>query len=48
MRKPRRTQKRITLEKVYACLKYETNEVTVPEEVAKHARKALEKMLKLK
>ena len=40
--------KRITLEKVYDCLKYETNEVTVPDDVAKKARKALNRMLKLR
>jgi quinolinate synthase len=40
--------KRITLEKVYECLKGEKNEVKVPEKVAAKARKALERMLELK
>jgi quinolinate synthase len=37
-----------TLERVYASLKEEKNVVTVPESIAKHARKALERMLELK
>lgn len=39
--------KRITLEKVYECLKSEKNEVKVPEKVAARARKALERMLEV-
>jgi quinolinate synthase len=40
--------KMITLEKVYECLRDEKNEVIVDSAVAERARKALEKMLKLK
>jgi quinolinate synthase len=40
--------KRITLEKVYECLKGEKNQVKVPEKVAAKARKALERMLEMK
>jgi len=40
--------KRITLEKVYECLRDEKNEVHVDSEVARKARAALERMLELK
>ncbi len=38
-------QKKITLEKVYDCLKNETNEVNVDEEIMVKSRKALERMI---
>jgi quinolinate synthase len=37
-----------TLERLYTALKEEKHLVTVPEPVAKRARKALEKMFELK
>jgi quinolinate synthase len=37
-----------TLDRLYASLKEEKHEVTVPEAVAKSARKALEKMFEVK
>ncbi len=37
-----------TLERIYASLKEEKNVVTVPEPIAKHARKALQRMFELK
>jgi quinolinate synthase len=40
--------KRITLEKVYDCLKNERNEVKVPQKIAERASKALDRMLELK
>ena len=40
--------KRITLEKVYECLKNERNEVNVPPKIAERARDALEKMLEVR
>jgi quinolinate synthase len=37
-----------TLERLYVALKEEKHVVTVPEPIAKQARKALERMLELK
>lgn len=39
--------KKVTLEKIRDCLKYESNEVHVDEEVSKAAKKAMERMLLL-
>jgi len=39
--------KKITLKKVYNCLKKETNKVEVDKKIMKNARKALERMLKV-
>ncbi|MGJ8562668.1 MAG: quinolinate synthase NadA [Alphaproteobacteria bacterium] len=40
--------KRITLENIYECLKFETNEVTVPEEMRERAYKAVMDMIAVK
>ena len=40
--------KRITLEGVYACLRDETNEVLVPEDMRKKAHKAVMDMINVK
>ena len=39
--------KKVTLEKVLDCLKNESNEVLISDEIRKKADKALEKMLEL-
>lgn len=40
--------KRITLENIYECLKFETNEVTVPEDMRERAYKAVMDMIAVK
>jgi len=37
-----------TLDRIYTALKEEKYKMTVPEPIAKHARKALERMFELK